>query len=382
VQFTREPQGLKGALVKIGGFDEGSRLQDVGVEEVAHMLFAAGMNRLFATHPPLVERIKALDPSFRESEFARVDLEPQVALGSDGEHVTSESMPALESGLNALTAAPLAVAPGAVAQAVGNPGTREVEAAQMLARSLPTELLTNLEGPGRALGLLLALVLDPKPDVRARQLVLVKEALGDQALTLIERAEAAARALAPIQRLPVLQTLFPALRRLPRANRARIVQGLDRLILVDGRIEIFEYALGTLARVYLRDELEPMAGARALRLDEVAPQLQTVFSILAWQGSGDDTAARRAFELGMHHVLPMERPPYGSPPAWPAALDQALARLDRLLPAAKEQLVEALVKTISHDQRLTIEEAELLRAICAALHCPLPPLVGLKSQGN
>ena len=91
VQFTREPQGLKGALVKIGGFDEGSRLQEVGAEEVAHMLFAAGMRRLFATHPPLIERIRALDPSFRESEFARVDLEPQVALGSGGERVTSES---------------------------------------------------------------------------------------------------------------------------------------------------------------------------------------------------------------------------------------------------------------------------------------------------
>jgi hypothetical protein len=66
-------------------------------------------------------------------------------------------------------------------------------------------------------------------------------------------------------------------------------------------------------------------------------------------------------------------------PGWPAALDRALKCLDRLLPAAKEQLVEALVKTIAHDQRLTVEEAELLRAICAALHCPLPPLVGVQS---
>lgn len=379
VQFTREPQGLKGALVKIGGFDQGSRLQDVGVEEVAHMLFAAGMARLFATHPPLIERIKALDPSFRKEEFARVNLEPQVALGSGGEHVTSESTPALEAGLSGFSSAPLTVVPGAVAEAVGNPGTREVDTAQVLARSLPEELLVNLEGPGRALGLLLALVLDPKAEVRARQLSLVKESLGDQALSLIARAEAAARALDPIQRLPVLQTLFPALRRLPREDRRRIVEGLNRLMLVDGRIEIFEYALGTLARVYLRDELEPTAGARALRLDEVDVQLQVVFSILAWQGAREEAAARRAFELGMHHVLPMHRPSYAPSPAWPAALDEALKRLDRLLPAAKEQLVEALVKTIAHDQRLTIEEAELLRTICAALHCPLPPLVGLKS---
>jgi Zn-dependent protease with chaperone function len=375
VQFTREPQGLKGALVKIGGFDRGSRLDDVGVEEVAHMLFAAGMTRLFATHPPLVERIKALDPSFDESEFARVDLEPQAALAATGEAVISESLrgPGISPGVPRVGAIP--ATPDAVTQLVGNPGTPQVEAAQAVARSLPAELLANLEGPDRALGLLLALVLDPKPAVRERQAQIVRQNLGDRALALIERAEDAARRLAPMQRLPMLQELFPALRRLPREDRRRIVDGLQRLILVDGRIEIFEFALGTLARVYLRDELEPSAHARSLRLDQVVNEMQAVFSTLAAHGTSEESLARRAFEMGMHHVLPRHRPPYGPVPGWPGALDRALRCLDRLLPAAKEQLVEALVKTIGHDQRLTIEEAELLRTICAAIHCPLPPLV-------
>src|SRR5215510_14097422 len=77
VQFTREPQGLRGALVKIGGFTAGSKLASADTEQVAHMLFASGGWRLFATHPPLIERIRALDPSFDPSEFKRVNLEPQ-----------------------------------------------------------------------------------------------------------------------------------------------------------------------------------------------------------------------------------------------------------------------------------------------------------------
>jgi hypothetical protein len=44
------------------------------------------------------------------------------------------------------------------------------------------------------------------------------------------------------------------------------------------------------------------------------------------------------------------------------------------MPAGKELLVQALVLTISHDLRMTVAESELLRAICAAVHCPLPPL--------
>ncbi len=379
VQFTREPQGLKGALVKIGGFARGSRLQEVGVEEVAHMLFAAGMSRLFATHPPLIERIKSLDPSFREAEFARVGLEPQVAFGAAGDELTSELEPSHDTDIAGRMATPIAARPDAIVQLVGNPGTREIETAQALTRSFPAELLTDLEGPGRALGLLLALVLDPKPEVRTRQIHLVKERIGNDALTLIERAERAARQLEPSQRLPLLQELFPALRRLPREDRRRIVDGLNRLILVDGRIEIFEYALGALARVYLRDELEPAAGARAPRLDQVSVELQLVFSTLACHGTEADAEARRAFEMGMQHVLPTYRLSYAPVPGWPAALDRALRSLDRLRPAAKGRLVEALVKTIAHDQRLTIHEAELLRAICASLHCPLPPLVGLRA---
>ena len=77
----------------------------------------------------------------------------------------------------------------------------------------------------------------------------------------------------------------------------------------------------------------------------------------------------------MHVLLPRERPSYSSIVGWPAQLDSALSRLDQLVPVAKEQLIDAMVRTVAHDQQLTLAEAELLRAVCAALHCPLPPLI-------
>ena len=52
---------------------------------------------------------------------------------------------------------------------------------------------------------------------------------------------------------------------------------------------------------------------------------------------------------------------------WAASWIVALSRLDRLAPVGKEQLLEAMVKTVTHDQQLTIGEAELLRAVCATL---------------
>jgi hypothetical protein len=109
-------------------------------------------------------------------------------------------------------------------------------------------------------------------------------------------------------------------------------------------------------------------------LNAVETDLQLLFSALAQHGHQNNDDARRAYEAGMYHVLPRERPPYAATADW-RQLDMALSRLDQLLPLGKEQVIEALTKTIAHDQRFTIGEAELLRAVCAALHCPLPPLV-------
>jgi Zn-dependent protease with chaperone function len=374
VQFTREPQGLKGALVKIGGYEAGSKLEQPQAEEVAHMLFASGMRRAFATHPPLEERIRALDPSFDPREFARVTFEPHMAAMAASE-LLCQRAPETVGGVAELAERSIPAEPAQVAQSVGNPGTPEVEAAQRVARSLPGDIMSTLESPGHALGTLLALTLDPKPEVRQKQLEAIRERLGESTLARIAAVESSVSSLHPMQRLPLLGEVFTSLRRLPREERQRILESLNRLILIDGRIEIFEYALTTLARVYLQDHLEPVTRTGSLKLDQVTVELQTVFSTLAQHGAEKENQARRAYELGMHHLLPNHRPDYHPVAGWPRALDRALKCLDRLVPAAKEQLIEALVKTIGHDDRMTLNEAELLRAICASLHCPLPPLL-------
>jgi len=368
VQFTREPQGLKGALVKIGASAEGSKLDDAKVDEVAHMLFASGMYRFFSTHPPLEERIRSLDPSFDPSEFARVRFDPPPA--------SSAGAPAGSSTDAAMGVLAVAVNAAQVASSVGNPGTPEIAAAQAVARSLPAAVVADLDSPDRALGTLLALTLDPKTEIAQLQRRIVREQLGEGPLAAADACLAEVRALTPLQRLPVLGEVLPSLRKLPRLERTRVLACLEKLTLVDGRIEIFEYALTALARTYVFDELDPTAArAGALQLDKAAVELQAVFSTLARHGSKDEHDAVQAFEQGMRHVLPGSRHGYQPVAGWPRTLDRALKVLDRLAPPSKQLLVEALVKTIAHDGQLNVNEAELLRAICATIHCPLPPIM-------
>ena len=77
----------------------------------------------------------------------------------------------------------------------------------------------------------------------------------------------------------------------------------------------------------------------------------------------------------MREALPGATARFAPPERFVEALDRALPRLDLLAPAGKQLVVSAMTRAISADGEVTVAESELLRTVCAALHCPLPPLL-------
>ena len=112
-----------------------------------------------------------------------------------------------------------------------------------------------------------------------------------------------------------------------------------------------------------------------LSLEDAQNELFVLFVTLAQLGAHDDQSARIAYEAGMSSLFPMRRPQYQHMNDWPERLSAALPRLESLHPFAKKAVIEALVKAIVSDDVMTVEESELLRAVCALMHCPLPMLV-------
>uniref|UniRef100_A0A0U1PC30 Peptidase M48 n=1 Tax=Mizugakiibacter sediminis TaxID=1475481 RepID=A0A0U1PC30_9GAMM len=149
------------------------------------------------------------------------------------------------------------------------------------------------------------------------------------------------------------------------------------MVHADGRVELDEYCLATLVRLQVVAALDPARGfvPGSLRLADCADEVRDLCALVARHGHEDDDAARRAFLLAMHEALPDAAPLFAWPDDWRAALDAALAKLARLAPEGKELVVRALVRAIGADGVVGVAEAELLRVVCAALHCPLPPLL-------
>ena len=168
-----------------------------------------------------------------------------------------------------------------------------------------------------------------------------------------------------------------------RLDLALVERGLARSrthaarLIADGHVRLDEYCLATLVRLQVVEALDPAASARIgrVKLPAVETELRDVLALLARHGHDDDAAARRAWSEGLREVLPNAAMSYAPPERWVEALDRALPRLDLLAPAGKELVVAAMTRAISSDGTVAVAEAELLRTVCAALHCPLPPLL-------
>jgi Zn-dependent protease with chaperone function len=396
VQFTRNPDGLKGALVKIAGLDEGSRIVEADAEQAAHMLFAPGLSRFFATHPSLAERIKALDPrfdvkklkatgvqalstipAFDEPAVSHLSEEGSVRGGSPAPAMSLPDTPADPQALVPQSISPpsIPVHPKAIAAQVGSLDTIQIDQAKTLRLAIPESLREFVESSGQARAVVLALLISRDTPIRDRQLKALAKALPAAEAGAVRDALPITESLAPMLRLPALLQVFPALRRLPITQRQSLARISDDLIRADARIDVFEFCLARLLGTLLRDEIEARAPHGTVPLDQAQDDIQVLFAVLASFGAADDRAARMAYEAGMQSVLPMNRPAYSVIEDWPRRMSESLRRLEKLHPYAKKAVVEGLVRTIAHDERLNVAEAELLRTVCATLHCPLPPLL-------
>ncbi|WP_374601039.1 M48 family metallopeptidase [Arenimonas sp.] len=378
VQFTRQTTGLSGALKKIAGLPAGSKLESGDTEEISHMLFGdgVGFSSLFATHPPLVERIQALEPSFRPAMVddlaARWQMHPPSGLDEDLAMGLAAESPALPA-----DRAELLVAPPAVVAQVGAPRSDDYVRAGALVDALPEVLRQAVHERDEAVPLLLGLLMAEGGAVReAQQFELAArhdERLARQALDYADRLEELPRIL----HLPLAAMAMPALRKRPRPELEKFMDSCFALSHADGRISLFEYSLGRLLRVQVRDALDPsrawVPGHR--QLSRCAPQAVTLLAVLAQAGHTDGAAAMRAYLAGLTRVFPRLDAPY-RPPADPhRAMDEVWPVLDEVDLVGKELLLEGLVAAISHDGRMSVAEAELLRVVCASLHCPLPPML-------
>jgi Zn-dependent protease with chaperone function len=370
VQFTRNPDGIGGALYKIA--ERGSVILERHAEELSHMCIGAPLNDLLEfswmkTHPPLEERMeRLLGPAAKRLLKERIERADAAALAAEGG-------PAVEAFASPLYANPAPAggsAAAAIVASIGNPSPGHVNRARRLLEEIPADVHVACGSEAGAKAALLALLLG-EGEARMAQLSLVREDSGAEVAAHCTRLADALKPLGPRFRLPVFELALPALRVLSPDKRDRILRLVREIVESDRKVTLGEFVLLTLCTRHLGKEPRGAPPVKHKSIDTAAAHATVVLSLLAHSGRG----GMHAFDKGMG-ALGIAGGVLRAPGELDIpAVERALYELKLLAPLKKPALIKACLAVVMADDKLTVAEGELMRAICAALDTPLPPIL-------
>ncbi len=371
VQFTRNPDGIAGALKKLGASALLGRLSHPSANEVSHFCFAQNFSpaflvgSLFATHPPLDERIRLLDPSF-DGKYP--DLPPPPPPPPPATRPPAVPLP--PRGFPPLS-------PAALIATAGILNLDTVHAARGFIATLPEELHDAAHRTELVTALTCAICLPPdlSGPPRDHALALATRHLGAAQTAHVARLHTLLGDLLPSAGLSLLQLAAPALRALEPDAQDTLLAALDELVHADGTVCPREFALQKIIARDLRLAAHPGETMPTVAPGAASPHLSVALSAAARLEAPDDATATSLFSRaaadfnGLHPPLayvPAERATLGH-------LDRALDQL-ALTPAPfRKRILAAVGAALTADNALSPTEADLLRAIAAALDCPIPP---------
>lgn len=384
VQFTRNPDGIGGALRKIGGLgaEAGGAVQHIHAETLSHMFMApvslSLASGLLASHPPLMERLRRIygrAVEYLPAEELPVPTEaPQPPLPYEQVAPPSAAAAMLSplSGAVGATAAST-LTPDALHTSIGKATASTVSfGANLSGRLDGLGLRSALTDATQAQLLVLSMLLDTQEQIRARQLAAASEQFGGSAALQIEQFARIIGGLPPGWRLPLLDLSMPALRTLAPPKRQALLRLAHELIGADGRVTLAEFLLFTVLKRRLEPAVAINGPGRALHLDDVGNEAGVVMSLIACVRLPQDP--QRAFDAGKA-LLPSAGPRIAQNALALAQVSAAFDRLALLAPLEKPLVIKACVAIAFIDGSSHWKAASCLRTLCAALDCPLPPQV-------
>lgn len=379
VQFTRNPDGIAGALFAIKQNSEGSKLTNAHAEDVSHFCFGDPVTKRFssmlATHPPLEDRIRAINPRF---DFTRKRQRPVVQNTDSEEAVAKDSRDAATGMTGAVIAAAVVASATAeqVRDSVGQVQAQHLEYGERIHAEMPQIIKAIVHDPETVRQLLYAIVITGmKEEDRHSGLELLRQ---EGSSVIADETGGYMQIVSDVDqkyRLPVINMSIPVLKSLETDQRKDFMALLEKLVMVDRRFTIFEFALVTIIREQLAADAGREVSVKYFKYNQVINEINLLLSVLVRVGTGDQEQAIRIhtsiiqqFDCGSPAML-------GSGDCKLESISRALQKLNQVTPLLKQTIIQAFADCVIHDGKIKAQEAELLQAISISIDCPMPPLL-------
>ncbi len=374
VQFTRNPEGISGALKLIGGSRFGSLVHAAHAHEMSHLFFSNALsqkfsntwNSWFSTHPALEERIRRIEPNWN-GLYLKMANEDRVA----EKKTTAEKHSATK------TAVAGAVVAGAILARVveqGEQNDESVQAAEHSVAKIDIKLHELAHRKSDAQHLVLAMLVSDNHQLQAKQL----ENLNSHfALDYQQFSEllAAVSACSRRELMSLLELSVAALKQMSFEEYQIFLKALVELIKADGQIDLFEWILHSILVQYLKPQFQVVRAInpKYRSFARLEKEVQMVLSYML-----DMTHEQKLKKQAMQQACAMlslrELPILGKQALNLNELNKAVVHFSHLFPLQKPALLKACICCIEVDGQVAYAEYELLRALAILLDCPMPML--------
>jgi len=372
VQFTRNPSGIANALKKIGGLTDGSIIRSSKAEETSHLFFSDALTssfiQLMATHPPMRERIKRIDPSF-DGKF--LTLQHSTLFSNEDIRSLVVTIPEQK---------PFTVTTQHLVNQVGSLSHENLQYTFQKLSELPEPLSNATHEPLGVSAIVYGLLLDSDLNIRLRQKEYLKKNATRSLFSELQKLLPDLDSLPEGNRLPLLELSLPSLRNLSREQYLNFETNVDTLIHTDERVNRFELVLQKFLSHNLTPHFKntPKRAPQFLSFRGIKKHLELLLSALShWGNPKDDKSAFAAFEKGASTLRQRGETftMLSSAECAPEKLGDTLTVLESTPPFMRQKILESSANCILNDQKVTLEEIETFRMVAACLDCPVPPIL-------
>ncbi|MCP4758119.1 MAG: M48 family metallopeptidase [Planctomycetes bacterium] len=370
VQYTRNPEGIAGALKRIGGSTAKPRFV-TEASQFNHMFFSQAMPAVFATHPPLTERVRRITGSTGDPDMTptRIIAEPSTPTPSEKSSV----------GAAVVGAAVGAVTIGRIQDSLAHAGELDaisMEWTRQILNSIPDDLRLAARSPRSARALIASmLMVEGGTDNAAAkvQMEAVRSMLPDEEVTRVERMVPMLKALDVAARVPLLDLTSPALQSLSPSQANELQALVEALVAADNHVSRFEWIVTILVDAML-DRSGSASHRTHATVKSVAQSVIVMLSVTAVAGTEDRKVAGEAVQKACD-ALGISAPEGGLATMSIKGINTAVHELRTLSFAERKRLLVAIVGIVNHDDQTTVDESEMVRAVAEMLAVPMPPVM-------
>ena len=367
VQFTRNAEGIVGALECIGGYSKGSRIWNPKSRQFCHMFFGPCMKNLMATHPPIEKRIRRIIPSwnkafpntnqisegkifeknnFKRNSFTGNQFERRKP--SKFEHTSVEGHKSRAS------------------------SQKSIMHAQDLLKKIPRELTVQTQDSFGSNCLLFAMLLDPHHSIQKKQISLINHYTDSKISQHTQKIFPYLTSISCEEKLVLIEMAASKLSFLSPEQVKNFESVINMLIKEDKKFQLFEWSLLKLVNhkiKHIRTPNRQIHGRKQIlsRLNEC----NIILSTLAHYGK-DNEDPNLAYNVGFKHLSSnKKRKLINKKDCTFSKLDLAIDRLNDLNLRAKKKFLEACEITALHDKNICETETQIIRTVASSLGYPL-----------